>query len=196
MIRCHYPDSFQTQIACYTRWEWDVWSCSWFAQPLSLPLVLLLHTWFVSHRAPLTHSSSVSSIFYSLTSSFTFLSFTHGPSIHYLLLPINTVPLLMFFSALCLFISSFSLSFSTCPSCLLFPTVSRSLPAMQTLKVNLHSKVLLLACATVTERFSSVPPLFSFLFSLISYYLHDFSSHVPIFVIHYHNKGSISMFFG
>lgn len=92
----------------------------------------------------------------------------------------------MFLSALCLCLLFVSVFFT--PSLLPAPPpFSRLLPAMQTLKVNLHSKVLLLASATVTERFFSVPPLFplSFFFSFISYYLHNFSSHAPpILLIH------------
>ena len=79
-------------------------------------------------------------------------------------------PLLMFLSALCLCLLFFSVFFT--PSLLPAPPpFSRSIPAMQTLKVNLHSKVLLLASATVTERFFSVPPLFPFFFFFNLFYI-------------------------
>lgn len=71
-------------------------------------------------------------------------------------LSVPLCPLSQYFLFSCLF------ALSLLPS---LPPFSFSLPAMQTLKVNLHSKVLLLASATVTERFSSMPPLFCFLFS-------------------------------
>lgn len=48
------------------------------------------------------------------------------------------------------------------------PPYSHSLPALQTLKVNLHSKDLLLATGTMTEHFFPfVPPVFSFFHSSV-----------------------------
>lgn len=122
---------------------------------------------YTTHFTARTHT--VSSIFHWLTSPLTFLSFTPAPSIHYPLPPIHTDPSLN--APLCplsLYLLFFSVFFTlSLPPAL--PPVSRSLPAMQTLKVNLHSKVLLLASATVTERFflcaSSV--LLSFFFPLL-----------------------------
>lgn len=94
----------------------------------------------------------------------------------------HTVPSpLMFPSALRLFhlplFIPFSLSFPSPsfffpppprPSCCLFSPLSpsRSLPAMQTLKVNLHSKVSLLGSATVTGQFFYCCP--SLFFSALS----------------------------
>lgn len=170
MIRCHNPDTdFRYRLHVNDRCKWDVGFFSCCMQPRSLPLTFLLHTyiWFVPLGVPLTHSSSVC---YLLLTHLIFyfyllLSVTPAPSIQYPLHPIRIVPFL--YVDLCplssspLFLCLFTLSLL--PGLLPF---SRSLPAMQTLKVNLHSQVLLLASATMTERFSFVPPLFSFIFFL------------------------------
>ena len=75
-----------------------------------------------------------------------------------------------------------SLNVPLCPLSLslFLPSCSPAvLPAMQTLKVNLHSKVLLLASATMTERFPCMPPLFPFLFHFLLFTWLLFCSHAP-----------------
>lgn len=102
-------------------------------------------------------------LFLSLTHFIFAYSFTHScPLYLFSLLPfavrsLNVSPPDLCFSYL------FSIFF-TLPLLPTLPLFFCSLPAMQTLKVNLHSKVLLPASGTVTERFSSVPPLFCLLF--------------------------------
>ena len=107
-----------------------------------------------------------------LTSSFSFLSFAPAPSVYFP--PLNVVPSCNVpLCLLSLYLLFYSIVFTpSLPPAL--PPFSRSLPAMQTLKVNLHSKVLLLARATVTERFSSCAssvllPFFCPFFYLTSY---------------------------
>lgn len=132
---------------------------------LPLTLLLLTYRWFVPLRGPPTRSSplfiSSSSFSPSPHLMFSFQS-PLTPSFN------STFLLRTPLFALCLLFSSVFFTPSLLP---VLPPFSRSLPAMQTLKVNLHSKVLLLASAAMTEQFSPVPLLFSFLFPFLFYFI-------------------------